>query len=54
MCTVGRGNDAAVAIGLLNEMIVLLHPAAAATEEFGVPLHRGEIGGREEGKHDFE
>ena len=52
MCTVGRGYDAAIAIGLLNEMVVLLHPAAIATEEFGIPLHGGEIGRREEGKHD--
>ena len=54
MWPVGRGYDAAVAVGLLDEMVVLLHPAAVATEEFGIPLHGGEIGGREEGKHDFE
>ena len=47
MCPVGRGYDAAVAVGLLDEMVVLLHPTAIAVEEFGVPLYGGEIGRRE-------
>ena len=54
MCTVGRGYDAAVAVGLLDEMVVLFHPTTIALKEFGVPLYGGEIGRREEGKHDFE
>ena len=52
MWPVGRGYDAAVAVGLLDEMVVLFHPTAIAVEEFGIPLHGGEIGRREEGKHD--
>ena len=47
MWPVGRGYDAAVAVGLLDEMVVLLHPTAIALKEFGVPLYGGEIGRRE-------
>ena len=47
MWPVGRGYDAAVAVGLLYEMVVLLHPTAIAVKEFGIPLHGGKIGRRE-------
>ena len=51
MCPVGRGYDAAVAVGLLDEMVVLLHPTAIALKEFGIPLYGGEIGRREYWEH---
>ena len=51
MWPIGCGYDAAVAVGLLDEMVVLLHPTAIALKEFGIPLYGGEIGRREEGKH---
>ena len=39
------GDDAAVAVGLLNEMVVLLNDAQRVAVKLLVPLHRTEISG---------
>lgn len=44
--TVGRGNDAAVAIGLLHKVVVLLNDARHAMQLL-VPLYGAEVGGAE-------
>lgn len=46
--TVGRGNDAAVAVGLLHKMIVLLDDARH-TMQLLVPLNGAEVGGAKKG-----
>lgn len=45
--TLRRGDDAAVAIGLLDEVIVLLDIAKAIAIELLIPLHGAKIGGGE-------
>ena len=47
--TVGRGNDAAVAVGLLHKMVVLLNDARHAMQLL-VPLNGAEVGGAEKGR----
>ena len=50
--TVGRCYAAAVAVGLLLEMIVLLYLAMVVSIEFLIPLDRAEIGGcKQSGGH---
>ena len=46
--TVGRCNDAAVAVGLLHKMVVLLNDARHAMQ-FLVPLNGAKVGGAEKG-----
>lgn len=46
--TVGRCNDAAVAVGLLHKMVVLLNDARHAMQLL-VPLNGAEVGGAEKG-----
>ena len=41
---VGRGDGAAVAVGLLHVVVILLHHGAAAGHEVGVVLHRRQVG----------
>jgi hypothetical protein len=48
---VGGGDDTAVAVGLLHEIVMSLDEAAVITVELLVPLHRTEISGREEAGH---
>ena len=47
--TVGRCNDAAVAIGLLHKVVVLLNDARHAMQLL-VPLNGAEVGGAEKGR----
>lgn len=41
---VGRGDDAAVAVGLLNEMFASVDEAGAVSVELLIPLQRSEVG----------
>ena len=43
--TVGGGNDATVAIGLLLIGVVLFYQATVVAVKLLIPLHRTEIGG---------
>lgn len=45
--TLRRGDDATVAVGLLDEVVVLLDIAKAIAIELLIPLYRAEIGGGE-------
>ena len=48
LCALCRGDDAAVAVGLLDEVIVLLDIAETGAVELLIPLYRAEIcGGKE-------
>ena len=45
---VRRGDGAAVAVGLLGVMVVLLHEDAVVRQQFDVVFHGSEIGGRKQ------
>ena len=48
LCALRRGDDTAVAVGLLDEVIVLLDIAETGSVELLIPLYRAEIcGGKE-------
>ena len=44
LCALSGGNDAAVAVGLFNEMLVSVYPHPFIPMQFLIPLHWCEIG----------
>ena len=45
LCALRRGDDAAVAIGLLDEVVMLFDIAEPGSVELLIPLYRAEISG---------
>lgn len=45
LCALRRGDDTAVAVGLLDEVVMLLDIAEARSVELLIPLYRAEISG---------
>ena len=51
LCALCRGDDAAVAIGLLDEVVMLFDIAEPGSVELLIPLYRAEISGGKKSWH---